>query len=52
MQTFIYTLTLWCVAITLILTVNRFEPDRQLAFALEFLVVALGAAAIARRLLS
>jgi hypothetical protein len=37
---------------TLILTINRFEQDRQLASALEFLVGALGAAALAHRLLS
>ena len=52
MQTFIYMLTFWCVGGTLILIVDRFEPDRQLAFVLEFVVLALGVAAIARRLLS
>ena len=52
MQTFIYMLTFWCVGGTLILIVDRFEPDRQLAFVLEFVVLALGFAAIARRLLS
>ena len=51
-QTFIYMLTFWCVGGTLILIVDRFEPDRQLAFVLEFVVLALGVAAIARRLLS
>ena len=52
MHTFIYMLTLWCIGGTLILIVDKFEPDRQFAFVLEFLVVALGVTAIARRLLS
>ena len=52
MQTFIYMLTFWCVGGTLILIVDRFEPDRQLAFVLEFVVLALGVAAIAKRLFS
>jgi hypothetical protein len=52
MHTFIYMLTLWCIGGTLILIVDKFEPDRQFAFVLEFVVVALGVTAIARRLLS
>jgi hypothetical protein len=52
MQTFIYMLTLWCIGGTLILIVNRFEPHRQFAFVLEFVVLAVGVAAMARRLLS
>jgi hypothetical protein len=52
MQIFIYMPTLWCIGGTLILIVNMFEPNRQLAFVLEFVVLALGAAAIARRVLS
>lgn len=52
MLAFIYTITLWSVGSTLILTINGFEPDRQLASALEFLVGALGAAAVAHRLMS
>jgi len=46
-----YVFAIWCVAFILYVTVNKFEPDRRLAFVLKFLTLAVGAAAIARRLM-
>ena len=43
-----YVFTIWCVASILYVTVNKFEPDRRLALVLKFLILAVGAAAIAR----
>ena len=51
MLALVYVFTIWCVATVLYVIVNEFEPNRRLAFVLEFLVLALGAAAIARRLM-
>jgi hypothetical protein len=51
MLALIYVFTIWCVAAILYVTVNEFEPNRRLAFVLKFLILAVGAAAIARRLL-
>ena len=42
---------IWCVAFILYVTVNKFEPDRRLALVLKFLILAVGAAAIARLLM-
>ena len=36
---------------TFVLIVNEFEPNRRLATVLQFLILAVGAAAIVRRLL-
>ena len=44
-----YVFTIRCVAFILYVTVDKFEPDRRLALVLKFLIIAVGAAAIARR---
>jgi hypothetical protein len=46
-----YAFTTCFVAAVLFVAVNEFEPDRRLALVLKFLVLAVGVAAIARRLL-
>ena len=46
-----YVFTIWCVAFVLYVTVNKFEPDRRLALVLKFLILGVGAAAIARLLM-
>ena len=51
MLAFIYVLTICFVAAVLFVSVNEVEPNRWLALALKFLILAVGAAAIARRLL-
>ena len=51
MLAFIYVLTICCVGAVLFVSVNRFEPNRRLALMLKLLVLAVGAAAIASRLL-
>jgi hypothetical protein len=40
MLALIYVFTIWCVAAILFVTVHEFEPNRRLAFVLEFLVLA------------
>jgi hypothetical protein len=50
MQALIYVFAIWCVATVLYVTVNEFEPNPRLATVLKFLILALGAAAIASRL--
>jgi hypothetical protein len=51
MWTTFYVFTIGFVSAPLFLMVNEFEPDRRLAVVLKFLVLALGAAALARQLL-
>jgi hypothetical protein len=51
MLALIYVFTIRCVAAILFVTVREFEPNRRLALVLELVVLALGAAAIARRLM-
>jgi hypothetical protein len=46
-----YLITIWCVAFMLYVTVHKFEPNRRLALVLKFLILAVGAAAIARLLM-
>jgi len=46
----IYVLTICLVAGALFTVVNRFEPNRLLAFVLMLLIFGIGAAAIARQL--
>jgi hypothetical protein len=47
----IYVLTICYVGAVLFVSVNKFEPNRRLALLLKFLILAVGAAAIARQLL-
>jgi hypothetical protein len=47
----IYAFAIWCAAAILLAVVNRFEPNRRLAIALRFLILALGFAAIASRVI-
>ena len=46
----IYVLTICCVGAVLFVGVHRLEPNRRLALMLKFLILAVGAAAIARLL--
>jgi len=46
-----YVFTIWYVASILYGTVNKFEPDRRLALVLKFLILGVGAAVVARRLM-
>ena len=50
MWTNIYVLTICLVAGALFTVVNRFEPNRLLAFVLMLLIFGIGAAAVARQL--
>jgi hypothetical protein len=50
MWTNIYVLTICLVAGALFTVVNRFEPNRLLAFVLTLLIFGIGAAAVARQL--
>jgi hypothetical protein len=50
MLALIYMFAIWCVASVLYVTVNEYEPNPRLALALKFLVLVVGAAAIASRL--
>jgi hypothetical protein len=52
MLTLFYVFTIWCVAAILFVSVHEHEPNRRLALVLEFLILAVGAAAISRLLLS
>jgi hypothetical protein len=52
MLAFIYVVTIWCLAAILFVSVHELEPNRRLALVLEFLILAVGAAAISRLLLS
>ena len=47
----LYSFTICFVGTVLFLTVDKFEPDRRYANVLKLLILALGAAAIARQLL-
>ena len=51
MLALVYVFTIWCVATVLYVIVNELEPNRPLATVLQFLILAVGAAAIVRRLL-
>jgi hypothetical protein len=51
MLALVYVFTIWCVATVLYVIVNELEPNRRLATVLQFLILAVGAAAIVRRLL-
>jgi hypothetical protein len=46
-----YSFTICFVAAVLFLIVDKFEPDRRYANVLKLLILAVGAAAIARQLL-
>lgn len=46
----IYMFAIWCVTTVLYVTVNNFEPNRRLAIALQFIILAVGTAAFASRL--
>jgi hypothetical protein len=50
MLALVYVFTIWCVATVLYVIVNEFEPNRRLAIVLQFLILAVSAAAIASRL--
>jgi hypothetical protein len=52
MLALIYVLVIVCVAAVLFASVNAFEPNGRLALWLKLLVLALAAAAIARKLLA
>jgi hypothetical protein len=52
MLALIYVVTIWCVAAILFVSVHEHEPNRPLALVLEFLILALGTAAISRLLSS
>jgi hypothetical protein len=51
MLALVYMFTIWCVATVLYVIVNELEPNRRLATVLQFLILAVGAAAIVRRLI-
>ena len=51
MWAFFYSFTICVVAVVLFLIVDKFEPDRRYANVLKLIILALGAAAIARQLL-
>ena len=51
MWAFFYSFTVSVVAVVLFLIVDKFEPDRRYANVLKLIILALGAAAIARQLL-
>ena len=48
--TYIYVFAVWCVATILLRVVNKFEPNRLLAYLLMFLILGVGVAAVARQL--
>jgi hypothetical protein len=50
MLALIYMFAIWFVATVLYGIVNKFEPNPRLALVLKFLILAVGAAAIASRL--
>jgi formate hydrogenlyase subunit 4 len=50
MLALIYVFAIWCVATVLCVIVSNFEPNRRLAMVLQFLILAVCAAAIASRL--
>jgi uncharacterized membrane protein YbjE (DUF340 family) len=50
MWTNLYVFTICLVAGALFIAVNKFEPNRLLAYLLMFLLLAVGAAAVARQL--
>jgi hypothetical protein len=50
MLALVYVFTIWCVATVLYVIVNEFEPNRRLAIVLQFLILAVSAAAIASQL--
>jgi hypothetical protein len=51
MLALIYVLAIWCVATVLYVIVNEHESNRRLAIVLQFLILAVGAAAIVSRLM-
>jgi uncharacterized membrane protein len=51
MWALLYSLTICVVAVVLFLIVDKFEPDRRYANVPKLIILALGAAAIARQLL-
>jgi hypothetical protein len=50
MPVHLYALAICFLAATLFVAINNFEPNRQLALVLKFLIIAVSAAAIASRL--
>jgi hypothetical protein len=50
MPVHLYALAICFLAATLFVVINNFEPNRQLALVLKFLIIAVSAAAIASRL--
>jgi hypothetical protein len=49
MLALIYVLTIWCAATVLYTIVNEYEPNRRIAAVLQFLILAVGAAAVTSR---
>jgi hypothetical protein len=47
----IYAFAIWCAAAILLAVVNRLEPNRRLAVVLQFLILAVGSAAFASRVM-
>ena len=48
MLSLVYAFTIWCAATVLYAIVNELEPNRRLATVVQFLILAVGAAAIAK----
>ena len=51
MLAFIYVFTIWCLAAILYASVDQLKTNRRLALVLKFLILAISAAATARRLM-
>ncbi len=51
MLALIYVLAIWCAATVLYTIVNEYEPNRRLAAVRQFFILAVGAAAVASRLM-
>ena len=51
MLAFIYVFTIWCLATILYASVDWLETNRRLALVLKLLILAISAAATARRLM-
>jgi hypothetical protein len=51
MLVFVYVFAILCAGSILFVNVNRFETNRRLALVLKLLILAVGAAAIATRLM-
>jgi formate hydrogenlyase subunit 4 len=47
----VYMFAIWCVSTVLYVSVNNFEPNRRLAVVLQFLILAVGSAAVVSRVM-